>query len=161
MWSTGKESSTSFMLCWGIWGRIFCFLTRDTLGVLDPLGKNLLNPHYGLFKYAWVHRGRIFCVLRRDDVLNMLDPLGKNLLFPYWDSVLEFMWSVGNSFRMYMFQRGKSLLLPLLLTRGSLVTLFLIGAILRCFSFWIFLFYFILYYFIIIFLLFTTKLHVV
>ena len=72
-------------------GRIFCFLTRDTLGVLDPLGKNLLNPHYGLFKYAWVYRGRIFCVLRRDDVLNMLDPLGNNLLFPYWDSVLEFM----------------------------------------------------------------------
>ena len=50
---------------------------EDTLGVLGSLGKNLLLSHLGLFKYAWVHRGRIFCLLHGDDVLDMLDPLGE------------------------------------------------------------------------------------
>ena len=50
---------------------------KDTLGVLGSLGKNLILPHLGLFKYAWVHRRRIFCLLHGDDVLDMLDPLGE------------------------------------------------------------------------------------
>ena len=55
----------------------------DVLDMLDPLGKNLLLPHWGLFKYAWVHQGRIFCFLHGDDVLDMLDLLGMNLMLPY------------------------------------------------------------------------------
>ena len=45
--------------------------------------KNLLLPHWGLFKYAWAHQGRIFCLLYGGDVLDMLDPLGKSFLLPY------------------------------------------------------------------------------
>ena len=71
VWSTGKESFTSFMVCRGLWGRIFCFLTGDTLGVLDSLRKNLLLPSWGLFKYALVYQGKIFCLLYEDDVLDI------------------------------------------------------------------------------------------
>ena len=61
------------------------------MGVLGPLGKNLLLPHLRLFKYAWVHWGRIFCLLNGDDVLDMLDPLEKKLLILTGDNVFEFM----------------------------------------------------------------------
>ena len=40
IWSTREESSTSFMVCWGLWGRIFYFLIGDIFGVVDSLGKN-------------------------------------------------------------------------------------------------------------------------
>ena len=56
-----EEESSAFLLgiiflvYWTHWGRIFCFLIGDTLGILDlgdTLGKNLLLPHWGLFKCA-------------------------------------------------------------------------------------------------------------
>ena len=82
VWSTREESFASFMVCWGLWGRsflagdfffffwvywthwgkIFYFLTGNTLG------KNLLIPHWGLFKCSWANQGRIFCLLHRDDI---------------------------------------------------------------------------------------------
>ena len=43
-------------------GKIFYFLTGNTLG------KNLLIPHWGLFKCSWANQGRIFCLLHRDDI---------------------------------------------------------------------------------------------
>ena len=51
-----------FWVYWTHWGKIFYFLTGNTLG------KNLLIPHWGLFKCSWANQGRIFCLLHRDDI---------------------------------------------------------------------------------------------
>ena len=48
VWSTRKESSTSYMVHGGLCWKIFYFLTRD-FGVLDSLGKNILLPYCGYF----------------------------------------------------------------------------------------------------------------
>ena len=65
IWSTREESFASFMVRWGLWGRIFYFLTGD------------------FFFLYWTHWGRMFCFLTWD-CLMCLGPSGKNLLPPQW-----------------------------------------------------------------------------
>ena len=150
------------MVCWGLlrknlllpcWGYFRC-----TWSTGDTLGKNLLLLHWRFLKYAWVHWGRIFCLLHGDDVwciwsigeessasllgmmFDVFNPLRKNLLLPYlgWNLMCLIHWEesstslVGMVFLIFYdllgmvlgctcFIRGKSLLLPLLLTRESFI----------------------------------------
>ena len=155
-WSTREESSASFLVCWGLWGRIFCFLVGDTLGVLESLGKALLLPHRRYFRCTWFigdtlgknllpppwgwclmclnHWGRVFYFFTEDGVLDALVPLGKNLLLPYLGIVFLILYDLLEIVLEYTCFIGGRVFYFLYHSLGSpLMILCLIGAILSCF----------------------------
>lgn len=148
MWSTREESSTSYMVHWGFWGRIFYFLIggeespASLLGVMlnmpELLRKSLLLPFMGMKFYGFdPFWGRIFCFLYRRCRLRCLRYWGRILCFLIEDDVLDRLDLLGKVFDVLkplgmvldvlepsemvldVLERGKSLLLPLPLTSES------------------------------------------
>ena len=142
IFDTFKEESSASLLgirfrCLKYWGRVFYFLTKDNVWYVSPIWGRIFHfLCWGCCLRCLKYQGRVFYFLTKDDVwyldllvkvcdvleplgmiLDVLDPLGNFLMcLNHWGT-FWCAWFIGDD--SWWCDRGKSLLLPLPLTRES------------------------------------------